>query len=118
MRSPPNISHLLLAIVTAGAIFAPTGSEARSSFDGQWTIQAAASPGGCTDRYQMTIRVAGGRVIYRGLLAAVASGTINDNGRIAMRLGEARVTGHLGGNSGGGSWASPRCRGAWTASRA
>jgi hypothetical protein len=118
MRFPTSIYRLFLAVATAGAILAPMQSEARSSFDGQWTIRAAASPGGCTDRYQMTIRVADGHVIYRGLLAAVASGTVRGDGRITMQLGEARVTGRLGGDHGGGSWASPRCRGAWTASRA
>jgi hypothetical protein len=118
MRLPSNICHLLLALATAGILLAPVQSEARSSFDGQWTIRAAASPGACTDRYQMTVRVADGRVIYRGLLAAVASGTVRNDGRITMQLGEARVTGRLGGDNGGGNWASSRCRGAWTASRA
>ncbi len=117
MKAPAYASSIAAAAIIPVMAFS-LPAEAKSQFDGQWVVRAAAAPGTCSDRYGMTIRVADGRVIYRGLLAAVASGTVRPDGTIAMRLGEARVTGRLGTANGSGSWASPRCKGAWTAVRA
>lgn len=113
-----NIYRMLFSLALACGVLLPTQSEARPSFDGQWKIRASASPGACADRYQMVVRVADGRVTYRGLLAAVASGVVGADGRVTMQGGEARVTGRLSADAGNGSWSSSRCSGVWTASRA
>ncbi len=80
-------------------------------------VHAQAAPGGCTDDYGMAIRVSAGRVTYRGLLAAFATGKVSANGRLLLQIGEAKATGQLTASHGNGTWASPKCKGEWTAAR-
>ncbi|HZP21235.1 MAG TPA: hypothetical protein VFB16_13635 [Bauldia sp.] len=108
---------LVSAMILVCVIAAPALARAARPFDGRWSVHAKADPGVCEDKYGMLIDVAAGQVRFRGLIALIASGTVSPKGAIVMQVGEARVEGQLGTRTGGGRWASPKCRGGWTASR-
>lgn len=91
--------------------------EARSSFDGRWWVHAVAGPGKCTDDIGVGITITNRRVIYSGLLAAFATGVVTADGKMVLRIGEARVVGRLSATTGRGLWVSPKCKGTWTAIR-
>ena len=105
--------------IVFGAVGAatPAGAGAANAFDGTWMVRAAANPGHCSDKYGIAISVANGQVTYRGLLAAFATGKLSHSGQLLLQIGEARVTGRLASSNGGGLWASPNCKGTWTATR-
>ena len=109
-------SALVLAAI-AGLTLSTVQGEAKTPFDGNWMVHAAANPGTCSDKYGVAIKVANGHVAYQGILAAFASGNVTSSGNILLQVGEAKVTGKLASATGGGSWASPNCKGTWTASR-
>lgn len=110
---------LAASTIALGAVGAttPAGAGAANAFDGRWMVRAAANPGRCSDKYGIAISVANGQVTYRGLLAAFATGKLSRDGQLLLQIGEARVTGRLASANGGGLWASPKCKGTWTATR-
>jgi hypothetical protein len=116
----PERCHLRSILIGAAAslclVLSQTPGQA-NTFDGNWMVHALATPGHCTDNYGMAIRVSSGRVTYRGLLAAFATGKVSNNGRLSLQIGEAKATGQLTASSGNGTWASPKCKGKWTAAR-
>ena len=111
LKSIPAIVGLCAVMLTT------IPSEARTSFDGKWFVHAAANRGSCSDDYGMAINITNGRVAYHGLLAAFATGNVTGSGQLVLKIGEARVSGQLAPASGGGYWASPNCKGTWTAVR-
>ncbi len=108
---------ILIGAASLCIALAATSGHAANSFDGNWMVHALAAPGACSDDYGMAIRVSAGRVKYQGILAAFATGSVSTNGRLFLQIGQAKATGQLTSQSGSGTWASPKCRGKWTAAR-
>ena len=76
-----------------------------------------ADPGRCSDRYSVAVRVANGEI--RGtFLGTNTTGSVDENGKLVLRLDVVRATGALAERTGRGQWHSPACNGTWTARRA
>lgn len=100
-------------------------ANARSSFDGLWSVLVITEQGTCDRGYRYALRVQNGAVRYEGDAAITISGRVAPNGavRVAIRRGDqgANGSGRLSGNSGAGRWtavgASRRCAGTWSAEK-
>jgi hypothetical protein len=109
-------SGLLLAALAVSAVPLSSVSEARSSFDGRWHVEAVADRGKCSDRYDVAIRVANGQ-ISGAFFGATAGGKVDGRGRLNLHIDVVRGTGALAATTGAGRWKSPTCNGSWTARR-
>jgi hypothetical protein len=110
-------SGLLLATLALSAVPLSSVGQARSSFDGRWRVEAVADPGKCSDRYNVAIQVANGR-ISGAFFGVAAGGNVDDNGRLNLHIDVVRASGALAAMTGLGRWKSPTCNGSWTARRA
>jgi hypothetical protein len=107
----------------AAALFAAAigGAQARSQYDGTWTVSITTTKGACDSGATFTIQVRDG----------IVSGAFNARGQVSSS-GYAQVSvssgnqggsgsGRLRGNSGGGAWhavgSRGTCSGSWSASR-
>jgi hypothetical protein len=110
-------SGLLLVAVAVCALLLSSAGQARFSYDGRWRVEAVADPSKCSDRYSVAIRVANGQIsgVFFG---AVAGGTVDNGGKLVLRIDVVRATGALAARTGVGRWKSPDCNGSWTARRA
>ncbi|TXN81119.1 hypothetical protein [Methylobacterium sp. WL8] len=115
-----KFAALLLSIACA----APVPVEARTGFDGRWSVSATVDDGGCTGPYRYPIVVRDGIVDDASGSGADASGRVGKGGRLvgSIRSGLASIAveGRLRTSAGSGRWnmAGPiSCSGRWTASR-
>ena len=105
----------LLVLAVTGFTLSPTVA---GNYDGAWRVSVVSDPG-CTDRYDVAVRVTDGTLRYESLImSAFGSGTVSGNGRLVARIANVRINGKLGGRTGSGRWHSPDCTGSWTARRA
>jgi hypothetical protein len=104
---------------------AAPSAQARTLFDGQWSVSIVTDAGDTCDRaYRYALRITDGRITYDDPAFEV-SGRVAANGavRVVVRSGqrEAVGTGRLSGDSGEGLWSgrssSARCSGHWEAER-
>ena len=93
----------LLMLSAAAAATAHAGSH-----DGNWSVLVITEKGDCDAAYRYAINVADGQVKYAGDAAVNMAGTVAPDGavRVSIRLRDkgANGSGHLGGNSGAGTW--------------
>ncbi len=108
----------LAAVAVACTMLLNDATQAQVSFDGRWLVRAVADPGRCSDNYSLAIRVAGGRISYRGPFGAVGGGTVSQRGALSLAIDVVRAFGTLTANMGNGKWKSPNCSGTWTARKA
>jgi len=119
LTSKHSLTALLvlgLAGVTSLAGSAP--SFARSSYDGSWRVMVTADSGRCSDRFAVSLRVAGGRVNYVGMMGEQPAGRVADNGIIRLVISGVRASGALAERTGTGRWRSTSCNGSWVARKA
>jgi hypothetical protein len=103
----------------------PPVAQARTPFDGNWSVSIVTDSGETCDRaYRYALRITDGRITYDDPSFDV-SGQVAPNGqvRVVVRHGqqEAVGTGRLSHDSGDGVWSgqspSARCSGHWEADR-
>ena len=114
----------LLWITAAGCVIALASSaNARSAYDGSWTLNFVTQRGSCDPTYNFTVDVANGHVTHPNLVKF--SGYVANSGgvraSVTVQDKYASGAGRLSGNSGRGTWrghsGSVRCSGYWTAQR-
>lgn len=117
--------RLLLTICAAVTALTAT-AEARTPYDGQWSVLIVTEKGECDRAYRYPVRIANGVVSYAGDGSFVISGKVRPNGAVSVsiRHGErsAGGSGRLSsGGGGGGRWSgrssSTTCSGTWSAEK-
>ncbi len=108
-----------LTVGTIGA-FGPA-AQARTPFDGTWSVLILTQQGSCDRAYRYPVRITNGVVGYAGQADFSVSGKVSNNGSVSVRVARgsqyANGTGKLSQNSGGGNWRGGECSGTWTAER-
>jgi len=118
------MKKLLLAIMLSFACPAlVTTADARSSYDGTWSITFFTQRGACDASYNFPVSINNGVVTsaafpkFRGYVAA--SGAVRASVTVLNKY--ASGSGRLSGNSGRGTWTGrsgqDRCSGSWAAQR-
>lgn len=96
-----------------------------ANYDGNWSVLIVTSSGPCDRGYRYGVTIRAGRVAYEGGAPVNVDGVVSGNGSVQVRLSagsqSASGAGHLGRDSGGGTWrgvsSSGSCAGTWTAER-
>lgn len=110
----------VVALALAGAC-----AEARTPYDGTWSVLIVTQKGDCDRAYRYPVRIANGVVGYAGEASFNVSGRVTGKGSVTVSVsrGQARAdgSGRLSANSGSGSWrgksSGASCSGSWTAER-
>ena len=114
-----------IAAAAACALAIADGAQARSPYDGSWSVSVAGRSGACAGgNYAYNVEIRNGIVRYNGGDAQI-SGRVSGGGAVDVRVvssqGNAVGSGRLRGNSGGGSFrgASQQgaCAGTWSGQR-
>jgi hypothetical protein len=115
---------ILLLISSLACVNLPRNAEARTAFDGDWSVLISTDNGPCIPSYRFGVQIFEGAIIYQG-------GGVSLQGRVTPK-GAVRVTVQSGGQSatgqgrlsmvrGGGMWTgqatSGACSGNWVAER-
>jgi len=115
------IRALTLAAVLGASAYAAIPAQARTSYDGTWSVVIITEKGTCDRSYRYPVRISDGSVGYAGEASFSVSGKVAPNGRINVTVsrGEKRAngSGQLAGNYGNGSWSGGECSGTWQAER-
>ncbi|HEY0567595.1 MAG TPA: hypothetical protein VGD13_05595 [Xanthobacteraceae bacterium] len=115
--------HLISAV--AVACLAGGQVQARTVYDGGWSVVIAGSSGACAgSSYRFGIQIINGVIQYNGVDAQF-SGRVSPNGtvNVNVRAGDQVAVGggRLSNNAGGGSWRGRSgqgvCAGNWSAQR-
>jgi len=126
VRIPSSASRLLrvvgLAAGFACALYSPSPAFA-APFDGSWSVLILTRSGPCGQSYRYGVTISNG--IISGAGGASVFGRVTQNGSVSVSVsgsqGNARGSGKLSRNSGGGSWRgsgpSGSCSGSWSARR-
>ena len=112
----------VMTVAMAGAIVSDA-AQARSAFDGGWSVQIITNRGACDPNSRSASRSA--TVSSPAPAAYPVRGKVAGNGAVTVSVasGErnANGSGRLSGNSGGGTWhgvgSQGACSGRWSASR-
>jgi len=116
----------LAALALAGALLSLPGASARTAtFDGNWSVLVITESGTCDAAYRYGVSVENGAVRYRGESGIDVQGSVDDRGRVRVRIGRgeqsAEGVGQLSAASGSGTWSgrssANRCAGRWEAER-
>jgi hypothetical protein len=115
---------IVAMMATAWALAVDNPAQARTPYDGYWSVVVVGQTGGCAGgsyRYAITIR----NGIVRGGSDALVSGRVNARGGVHVRVSgggqSAAGSGRLSRNYGSGSWRGQSsygaCAGSWSATR-
>jgi hypothetical protein len=120
-----RIAGFSACLFAVGAL-ANGAAQARTTFDGSWSIEVRTERGACEPVYRYYIEVRDGAVRLRSMTGETSpnvAGRIHPSGRIAGQIGAVDdpvdIRGQLDGGSGEGTWnATARsCSGRWMAER-
>lgn len=109
------------ATLACGAMLVTAPVQAKSSYDGSWSVVIVTEKGECDRAYRYPINIADGRLINAGSAMFDISGKVTGKGAINVRVsyGERSATGfgRMNPRFGTGSWQGGSCAGTWTAER-
>jgi hypothetical protein len=115
------IRALTISSLLAATAYLAAPAQAKTNFDGQWSVVIVTERGTCDRSYRYPVRISDGSVDYAGQAAFNVSGKVAPNGKVNVTVsrGEQRAngSGHLTANGGGGSWTGGDCSGTWQAER-
>ena len=122
MKSIP-FSPVFAAIVATAATIAAVPAQARTSFDGPWSVVIMTQSGACDSGSGFAVQIRDGAVLGYG--GFDVRGHVAGNGAVQVQVSSgdqsASGSGRLSRSSGGGSWRGVGsrgvCTGHWTASR-
>ncbi len=112
------------ALALACAAAAPSAADARTPYDGNWSVLIVTERGSCDRAYRYGVEIQNGRVIYRGG-GPDFNGRVSANGSVQVRVSagsqSASGSGRLSRNAGRGSWrgqsTTGTCSGYWEAEK-
>jgi hypothetical protein len=112
------------ALVLVCAAGAPGTADARTVYDGNWSVLIVTERGNCDRAYRYGVEIENGRVIYRGG-GPDFNGRVSPNGSVQVRVSagsqNASGSGRLSRTAGRGSWrgqsTTGACSGYWEAER-
>ena len=114
-----------IAAAAACALAIADGAQARSPYDGSWTVSVAGRSGACAGgNYSYNVEIRNGSVHYYGGDAQI-SGRVSGGGGVVVRVvssaGNGIASGRLRGNVGAGSFRGVTqqgpCAGTWSSQR-
>jgi hypothetical protein len=112
---------LTLATLIGATAYATLPAEAKTNFDGNWSVVIITEKGTCDRSYRYPVRISDGAVGYAGEASFNVSGRVAPNGKVTVKVSRgdrsASGSGLLSANSGGGSWSGGECSGTWQAER-
>jgi len=115
------LGALTLATCLAATAYTAPPAQAKTSFDGNWSVVIITDKGTCDRSYRYPIRISGGSVGYAGEASFNVSGRVGQNGKVTVTVSRgdrsASGSGQLSGDSGTGSWSGGECSGTWQAER-
>ena len=122
-----RFSSAAVAFIVAMTVSVLPGSvQARSMFDGRWSVTIQTLSGACDQAYRYSINIVNGNVSYDGDGSFDIRGRVANNGSVRVRVARgaqyADGVGRLYASSGAGEWrgiggSGGACSGRWTASR-
>jgi hypothetical protein len=112
-------------LALAALLLAAPGAQARTPYDGSWSVLIVTQKGDCDRAYRYPVKIVNGVVSYGGEASFNVSGRVAGSGsvRVSVSRGQSRAdgSGRLSGSSGSGSWrgssTGASCSGTWTAER-
>jgi hypothetical protein len=111
----------LFALVAVSAGVATSGSFARPSYDGLWSVSIVTEKGACDRGYRYPVRISNGQLANAGDVAIDINGKVAPTGAITVSISaagkSANGSGRLAGDIGEGQWSGGECSGTWTAER-
>jgi hypothetical protein len=115
------IRALTLSTVLAATAYAAIPAQAKTNYDGTWSVVIITEKGTCDRSYRYPVRISDGSVGYAGEASFNVSGKVAPNGKLTVTVsrGErsASGSGQLAGDYGTGSWSGGECSGTWQAER-
>ena len=112
---------LSFATLTAATAYAAMPAQAKTNFDGNWSVVIITEQGTCDRSYRYPVRISNGTVGYAGEASFDVSGRVGPNGKVTVTVsrGDKRANGSgtLTADSGVGSWSGGECSGTWQAER-
>jgi hypothetical protein len=112
----------VMGVVAVAAVLGFAGpSNARTDFDGEWSVVIVTKHGDCERAYRAPITISNGNFINVGVNMVDVSGRVSPDGKLTVRVSRgdrsAVGLGRLTATSGAGSWKGGACAGTWTAER-
>ena len=115
--------HLLAILAGCACQLLAMAAEARSSFDGQWSITFATQSGDCNPTYNFSVNIENGVITSPN--AETFRGNVTSSGAVRASVtvqekhasGSGKLTGVLGRGTWIGWSGDQRCVGSWTAQR-
>jgi hypothetical protein len=115
------VRALALATMMGATAYAAMPAQAKTNFDGNWSVVIITEKGTCDRSYRYPIRINGGTVGYAGESSFDVSGRVGPNGSVTVSVAKgdrrANGSGKLSGDYGTGSWTGGECSGTWQAER-
>ena len=112
---------LTLCALLGATAYATIPAQAKTNFDGNWSVVIITEQGTCDRSYRYPVRISGGTVGYAGQASFDVAGRVAPNGNITVSVskGDRRASGsgQLSGDYGAGSWSGGECSGTWQAER-
>jgi hypothetical protein len=112
---------LTISTLVAGAVYATLPAQAKTNYDGNWSVVIITEKGTCDRSFRYPVRISDGAVGYAGEASFNVSGRVNPNGAVTVTVSRgkhsASGSGKLSGQYGAGSWAGGECSGTWQAER-
>jgi len=115
-------ARAVLGVVAVAAVLGFAGpSNARTDFDGEWSVVIVTKHGDCERAYRAPITISNGNFINVGVNMVDVSGRVSPDGKLTVRVSRGDKSavglGRLTATSGAGSWKGGACAGTWTAER-
>ena len=112
---------LTLATLVGATAYAAMPAQAKTNFDGNWSVVIITEKGTCDRSYRYPVRISDGMVGYAGEASFSVSGRVGANGKVTVTVsrGDQRASGsgQLSATAGAGSWSGGDCSGTWEAER-
>ena len=111
-----------LGVVAVAAVLGFAGpANARTDFDGEWSVVIVTKHGDCERAYRAPITISNGNFINVGVNMVDVSGRVRADGKLTVHVSRGETSavglGRLTATSGSGSWKGGACAGTWTAVR-
>lgn len=121
---PAHVSFAACFILAAAAL-SPDPADARTPYDGNWSVLIVTDQGPCDRAYRYGLAIRDGSVMYTGSAPVNVAGRVYRNGMVNVRVWAgsqgADGAGRLSRNTGGGEWrgmgSMGNCAGRWSAER-
>jgi hypothetical protein len=121
ISSHTALRALTLSTLLAASAYAAIPAQAKTNYDGNWSVVIITEKGSCDRSYRYPVRISEGNVGYAGEASFNVSGRVAPNGKVTVSVsrGDKRASGsgQLFADSGTGSWSGGECSGTWEAER-